>query len=676
MPDLISALKYLSVRIPGLSTVFYCHFCQTYMGKDPNDGSCFDCGAMFNKESNIQNGHFFLSASLKDLLKDILTSHGTELLPKKRLKGEHDIKDVMDGMMYQNLLEQGKLDDDDLTLTWNCDGVPIFKSPAYSIWPIQFTINELPYMQRKDNVIVAGLWFGAEKPKMNAFLKPFVDECCDLAQNPFHWRDSNGIVHSSKVFSLVCSSDAVARPLLRNCKQFNGEYGCDWCLHPGTTVKKGYGFTRSYPYDERKQVARSDEMFRDDATQAENSSTPRNGVKGLSLLSMLPLFDIVFGFVPDYMHSVLIGVSKQLMSLWFDPVNSTKPWYVGQQISEMDSRLLHLKVPSEIARSPRSLKCRDSWKAWDWRAFLLFYAISILPGILHTAFLEHYFYLSLSIHILLQESISESDLQLAHVYLKCFVVNMKILYGEENVSFNCHQLIHLTESVQNWGPLWATSAFSFERNNGNLRALLSDINYNPQHIYQKFHVWQHIPTHLSLLVFNRHSDFNELLAKLSPINYGSVSDNPLGKSFRTDLTESIKPVIKELLNRPVLVEAFDSFTDGNTVYHSKNFKETGCVVKLNNGYCGEIQLILLVKENCVCASNCLCQAVPIIVVHLYDIKPDILLSKISPENTSKTTFTRVERTDQRKAFFFKDIRCKCMYVDGWLVPLPNTCERF
>ncbi|XP_038556391.1 uncharacterized protein LOC119889661 [Micropterus salmoides] len=677
--NLVVPFKYLSDKIPALSTVFYCHVCQNYMGKNPDDASCSHCGTMFNKKSSTKSGHFFLSASLKDLLKDILKNHGTELLPKT-VNHANNIKDVMDGKMYQNLLKQGKLAAEDLTLLWNCDEVPIYNSSRYSIWPLQFTINEFPYTQR--HVIVAGLWFGPEKPKMGTFLKPFIDESRALAQNPFQWSDSNGTVHSSKVFSLVCSSDAVARPLLRNCKQFNGEYGCDWCLHPGMMVTKGGGSMRSYPFDENKQAARSTEMFMDNAKQAENSATPKNGVKGLSLLSILPLFDIVFGFVPDYMHSVLLGVSKQLVTLWLDPVNSMKPWFIGQKISLMDLRLLRLKPPLEITRSPRSLKCRDTWKASEWRAFLLFYAISVLPGILDPIYLEHYFDLSFSIHILLQESISQHDLRLAHESLVRFVECMKVLYGEENVSFNCHQLIHLTESVQNWGPLWATSAFPFEKNNGNLRALLNGINDNPQQIYQRFVIWQHLPRHLSSLVFDRQSDFGELLAKLTPAKDGSRSDKLLGKSRHLDLTGSTKLAVEELLKHPVLVksvEAYDSFSNGHTVYHSTDFKEsdkTDCNIKLKNGCCGEIQLILLFKKKCICTSTCLCQAIPIIVVHLYDIKPDTLFSKIHPDKTLKTTFVRVERTDQPKAFFLEDIKCKCMYVDGSLVPLPNTYERY
>ncbi|KAL3987097.1 organic solute transporter subunit alpha [Sarotherodon galilaeus] len=659
-------------------TMFYCQECKNFMGNNP-DSCCSHCASVFNKASSIQNGNFFLYSSLKDLLKGILENHSTELLPKT-VKDEHDnIKDVMDGMMYQNLLREGKLAADDLTLTWNFDEVPIFSTTRYSIWPLQFVINELPYTQRQENMIVAGFWFGQGKPHMNTFLKPFVDECCDLAQNPFQWRDSRGTPHSSKVFCLVCSSDAVARPLLRNCKQFNGEYGCDWCLHPGTVVTKGSGSVRSYRYDETKQASRSKNMFVENGREAESSheNTSEYGVKGMSLLSRLPLFDIVFGFVPEYMHSVLVGVTKQLFGLWLNSENSMKDWYVGQQISQMDSYLQMLKPPSEMSRSPQSLKGRDTWKASEWRAFLLFYAVSVLPGFLQPPFLQHFFCLSVSIHILLQESVSQNDLQLAHENLVLFVRNMEELYGEENVSFNCHQLIHLSDCVRNWGPLWATSAFSFERNSANLRALLSNINYNPKKIQDKFLCWQCLPSHLRSLV----SDGNSPLARISPVNDTTDCYNLLGNSRHLDITGSIKLAIEELLNRPVSfrsVEAFDSFINRNTVY-SVNHEETDrtdCVIKLKNGCYGEIQFIVRFKENCVCTSNCVCSTISVIVVQLFYIKLDAEGSRMIPDSASRTIFVEVERTTQLKAFFLKDVRCKCMYVDGWLVPLPNSYERY
>jgi len=72
-----------------------------------------------------------------------------------------------------------------LSLTWNVDGVPVFKSSKYSIWPLYFIVNELPFKLRyiMENVILAGLWFGESKPNMTVFLKPAFTELMKLEQD-------------------------------------------------------------------------------------------------------------------------------------------------------------------------------------------------------------------------------------------------------------------------------------------------------------------------------------------------------------------------------------------------------------------------------------------------------------------------------------------------------------
>ena len=64
-----------------------------------------------------------------------------------------------------------------ISLTWNSDGISVFKSSKCSIWPLYFAINELPIHKRwcSDNLLLAGLWFGYQKPNMLTFLKPFVE---------------------------------------------------------------------------------------------------------------------------------------------------------------------------------------------------------------------------------------------------------------------------------------------------------------------------------------------------------------------------------------------------------------------------------------------------------------------------------------------------------------------
>ncbi len=70
-------------------------------------------------------------------------------------------------------MQQGFLaDKHNISFMWNTDGIPVFRSSKFSIWPLYFRINELSPKKRglKDNMILAGLWFGQSKPNMNTYL--------------------------------------------------------------------------------------------------------------------------------------------------------------------------------------------------------------------------------------------------------------------------------------------------------------------------------------------------------------------------------------------------------------------------------------------------------------------------------------------------------------------------
>jgi hypothetical protein len=50
------------------------------------------------------------------------------------------------------------------------------------------------------------------------------------------------------------------------------------------------------------------------------------GIKGPSILNLIPRWDSVTGMVPDYMHCVLLGVVKQFIKMWSSGVSSdSKP---------------------------------------------------------------------------------------------------------------------------------------------------------------------------------------------------------------------------------------------------------------------------------------------------------------------------------------------------------------
>lgn len=58
--------------------------------------------------------------------------------------------DIYDGALYTELFENhGFLSYlHNISFTWYSDGIKIFKSGKYNIWPFIFVINELPYEER------------------------------------------------------------------------------------------------------------------------------------------------------------------------------------------------------------------------------------------------------------------------------------------------------------------------------------------------------------------------------------------------------------------------------------------------------------------------------------------------------------------------------------------------
>lgn len=101
------------------------------------------------------------------------------------------------------------------------------------------------------------------------------------------------------------------------------------------------------------------------AIEAIEKASAQNDVKGPSFLSLISHFDLVNGFVPDVLHSALLGVARQFLSLCFDSKNHCEPWYIGQsrKQAQYDMFLKGITVPKAGRRLPRSLNTREHWKA-------------------------------------------------------------------------------------------------------------------------------------------------------------------------------------------------------------------------------------------------------------------------------------------------------------------------
>lgn len=476
--------------------VHYCEKCNAIFPEDQNVVVCGTAGCggkrykgntAAQKQPNRQPKCSYVIANMEFQLKLILErSNNWELIQemKRRYVGEIStdgcIRDIMDGKLYKRLCEPGQFLSHNTHISglMNTDGIPLYSSSKVKLWPIFLAINELPPSPRfsRNNIVLAGIWQGKDNPPFIHYMYSFA-----LAVEKLYYEGFSITLPDQSVvivkFGVICASvDLQAKAYIANMSMHNGEYGCTTCEEPGKVVKKGKGHVRCYPYHEtldKPQIRKSD-----DINKAAQKATRQNRVKGIcgvSGLSALPDFDLVYGLVPDYMHGVLLGTTKSLMQLWFSPKNSAKPFFIGNYLDEISSRIQKMTPPDCIERLPRNLeKHYVNYKATEFQTWLLYYAVPCLRHILPDVYLEHFCSFSESVFLLLGDNITRADIHRASDLLNKFYKAYQNLYGIECCTLNLHNVgAHLVSFVDNWGPLWAWSCFPFEDANA---AILQAVN--------------------------------------------------------------------------------------------------------------------------------------------------------------------------------------------------------
>lgn len=426
--------------------------------------------------------------------------------------------------------------------------------------------------------------------------------CLIILQNClFH---SGLVVDNLRIRGILLNAvfDSPARCLFQNMVQFNGFCGCPYCYAPGKSVQTSErGHTLTYPFNYENpnghHELRTHLSNTRDGVEAEqkkaNGINNIRGVKGLGYFNYLPNFDIVRGVSVDYMHCVLLGVMKMMMTLWFDKAHRNEHFNISTRAKEVDERLLNIKPPKYLTRFPRSLTEVSHFKTAELKNFLLYYSLPCLFGILPMDQFNHFSLLVYAIYVFLQQKITAKDILQCRKFLLEFVINVPVLYGERYMTSNVHLLLHLADKVEDLGPLWCSSCFYFEDFNGQLRRLFHGTQHIETQIAFAAGVHQSLPKMAqSLKVGSCEQDFFE---KMMTKNIQRISEN-ISEEVSVVGAYSCRPctveelgAIQNSVGNVKSVTFFKRLHSRHQIIHSVNYhassRRNNSVIKLQGGAC-------------------------------------------------------------------------------------------
>lgn len=311
-------------------------------------------------------------------------------------------------------------------LDFHIDGVPLTKSSKIQLWPV------VCFIRQTKQALLLRVYQGKNKPSRKEVFGEVIGQLADVLRTGVIFENSRITV---AIGNFIC--DSPARALVLNITYHSGTYACHICY---TKMEKKF-FRRNgarktvlrnnYPVD--IYTERTDADFRNKSQYSVYSKeTFHHSIESIEI-ERLPI-DIPNSFPVDYMHACLLGVMKNMLEIWSITI--------GNFVTDLNAELISMRpyVPTEFNR-----KCRDvleSWKATEYRLFLLYVGPIILKPILSQQQYTHFLKLSTSIRIMCCKELIKDQLNTAEQLINSFVSNFSIVYNEP-ITYNIHMVSHL-----------------------------------------------------------------------------------------------------------------------------------------------------------------------------------------------------------------------------------------
>lgn len=236
-----------------------------------------------------------------------------------------------------------------------------------------------------DNVILCGPWYGS-KPDMNLFLSFLVADLIELNTGlNLKLHDEDVLLRARLLGTIV---DLPARASVYCMTNHKGKCGCSWCLNEGKSINRRYCFAIDR---EKPDVLRTAESVQSVYNKLKNTEEEAiDGFKDISVLSILPYWNVVYSDSLDAMHQ-MHGIFKTLTSLWSKPKFKTYAIHLKAFIWDKFCQDYAKQRNVSVFKRPfRSLKEHSShFKAMEALQFLL-YSYPLLQSVLRPVYFKHH----------------------------------------------------------------------------------------------------------------------------------------------------------------------------------------------------------------------------------------------------------------------------------------------
>ena len=395
--------------------------------------------------------------------------------------------DIYDGSVWKRFVTNGFLrEETSLALQLNLDWFqPFTRRNNISVGAIYLSILNLPREDRYklENVILLGIIpnLTHEPNTLEYLLRPLVEELKIFYKDGIHLPKTDRLI---KCVLICVTCDLPATRKVCGFLGHSAKLGCSRCLldfGAGTTKNVGKGFNKKFwrprtQHEHRQDVAEvlALEPRRRPAKEKER------GVRYSPLLDLEYYHPIQFCAI-DAMHNLFLGTAKTFMRLLLqhkdkrtreDLLNDDKMAIIDQRLSEFKQGLTDEWVVENMKSNMGTLT------AAEWRHWTLVSSAYCLHGLIPAQYLQVWEHFVKGCRLLSPACIRDDVLDIVDAHFAKFGNGISGLFGSAAATPNMHMQMHLTSVVKEYGPLYASWLFAFERYNG----VLGDINTNNRQI--------------------------------------------------------------------------------------------------------------------------------------------------------------------------------------------------